>query len=44
MNEDKNNDSKTFGYRLAQVFMIIVLACVTAILIGGTIALLRWIF
>lgn len=38
------NDKKTFGYRLGQALAIVTVVCAIAIIVGGTVAFLRFIF
>lgn len=38
------DEKKTFGYRLGQALAIVTVICAIAIIIGGTVAFLRFIF
>ena len=38
------DEKKTFGYRIGQALAIVTVICAIAIIIGGTVAFLRFIF
>ena len=44
MKEIEANEVKGFGYRLGQVLCVVFVACLIALMVGGTYAALRILF